>query len=77
MTVAVKHNIIIYAFLFRKTSILISYRSRPVCLSVQACARSSVKFLVNVFPPKPLDVATLTLHLNRSQDVEGSGQHFV
>ena len=38
---------------------------------MRAPVRPSVTFLVNVFPPKPLDVATLTLHLNMSQDVEG------
>ena len=41
-----------------KKGILISYQSR------------SVTFLVNVSPPKPLQV-------HRSYDVEDTGQHFV
>ena len=32
-------------------------------------------FLVNVSPPKRLDVATLNFVLDRSYDVEGTGQH--
>ena len=34
-------------------------------------------FLVNVSPPKPLDVATSKFVANWSHDVEGTGQHFM
>ena len=32
-------------------------------------------FLVNTYPPEPLDVATSQVHM--SHDVEGTGQHFL
>ena len=59
--------LIIPAFFFRKKGILISCQSRSVvrlsvCLSVRLfvrpCVRPSVTILVNVSPPKPLEVAT-------------------
>ena len=34
-------------------------------------------FPVNVFPPKLLYVATSNIRVDRSYDVEGTGQHFV
>ena len=34
-------------------------------------------FLVNVSPPKRLDVAISNFVAERSHDVEGTGQHFV
>ena len=50
------YHLIIPAFFFRKKGTLISHQSRPVVrLSVRPC----VTILVNVSPPKPLDVATL------------------
>ena len=57
--------------------ILISYQSRSVvrmsvCRFVRLCVRASVTFLVNVSPPKPLDLENQTLYLNRSHDVEGT-----
>ena len=50
-------------FSLEKKGILISCQSwsvvRPsVCPSVCPCVRPSVTFLVNVSPPKPLEVAT-------------------
>ena len=39
--------------------------------------KDQIMFLVNVSPPKRLDVATSTLQLNRSHNVEGTGQYFV
>ena len=36
-----------------------------------------MNFLVNAIPPKPFDVATSNFVLNRSHDVEGTGQLFV
>ena len=50
--------VIIPAFFFRKKGILILCQSRSVCLSVRPCVRPSVTFLVNVSPPKPLEVTT-------------------
>ena len=38
-------------------------------------SRSNKIFLINAFPPKILDIATLQVH--RSYDVEDTGQHFV
>ena len=35
-----------------------SVRRPSVCPSVRPCVRPSVTFLVNVSPPKPLEVAT-------------------
>ena len=49
------NSFIIPAFFFRKKGILISCQSRSV---VRPCVRPSVTFLVNVSPPKPLEVAT-------------------
>ena len=34
-------------------------------------------FLVNVSPPKQLDIATSNFVAERSHDVEGTGQNFV
>ena len=55
-------HLIIPAFFFRKKGILISCQSRSVHPSVRPsvrpCVRPSVTFLVNVSPPKPLEVAT-------------------
>ena len=50
-------------FSLEKKGILISCQSRSVvrpsvCPSVRPCVRPSVTFLVNVSPPKPLEVAT-------------------
>ena len=46
-------------FSLEKKGILISCQSRSVVLlSVRPCVRPSVTFLVNVSPPKPLEVAT-------------------
>ena len=54
-------------FSLEKKGILISCQSRSVvrpsvrpsvCLSLCPCVRPSVTFLVNVSPPKPLEVAT-------------------
>ena len=54
-------------FSLEKKGILISYQSRSVVrlsvrpsvrTSVRPCVRPSVTFLVNVSPPKPLEVAT-------------------
>ena len=42
-------------FSLEKKAILISYQSRSV---VRPSVRASVMFLVNVSPPKPLDLAT-------------------
>ena len=42
-------------FSLEKKGILISCQSRSV---VRPCVRPSVTFLVNVSPPKPLEVAT-------------------
>ena len=39
----------------------INFLSKSVRLSVRACVRPSVTFLVNVSPPKPLEVATSNL----------------
>ena len=50
------YHLIIPAFFFRKRGTLISYQSRPV---VRLYVRQCVTILVNVSPPKPLDVATL------------------
>ena len=53
-------------FSLEKKGILISCQSRSVVrpsvrLSVRPCVRPSVTFLVNVSPPKPLEVATSNL----------------
>ena len=46
-------------FSLEKKGILISCQSRSVVRpSVRPCVRPSVTFLVNVSPPKPLEVAT-------------------
>ena len=50
-------------FSLEKKGILISCQSRSVvrpsvCPSVRPCVRPSVTFLVNVSPPKPLEIAT-------------------
>ena len=50
--------IVIPAFFFRKKGVLISCQSRSVRLSVRPRVRPSVTFLVNVSPPKPLELAT-------------------
>ena len=50
------------------------YQSRSV---VRLSARPPVTFLVNVSPTEPLDVATSNFVLDRSHDVECTGQHFV
>ena len=42
-------------FSLEKKGVLFSYQSRSV---VRPCVRPSVTFLVNVSPPKPLEVAT-------------------
>ena len=55
-------NVIIPAFFFRKKGYINfvskSVRSPSVRPSVRPCVRPSVTFLVNVSPPKPLEVAT-------------------
>ena len=55
-------RMIIPAFFFRKKGYINfvskSVRRPSVCLSVRPCVRPSVTFLVNVSPPKPLEVAT-------------------
>ena len=43
-----------------------------VCRFVRLGVRASVTFLVNVSPPKLLDLENQTLYLNRSHDVEGT-----
>ena len=48
-----------------KKGILISCQSRSVRLSVRPCVRPSVTFLVNVSPPKPLEVAVIYLETIR------------
>ena len=48
-------HLVIPAFFFRKKGILISCQSRS---AVRPSVRTSVTFLVNVSPPKPLEVAT-------------------
>ena len=48
-------DLFILASFFRKKGILISCQSRSV---VRLSLRASVTFLVNVSPPKPLEVAT-------------------
>ena len=54
----VAHSVIIPAFFFRKKG-YINFVSKSVRRpSVRPCVRPSVTFLVNVFPPKPLEVAT-------------------
>ena len=51
--------VIIPAFFYRKKGILISCQSTSIVRpSVLPCERPSVTFLVNVSPPKPLQVAT-------------------
>ena len=59
-------------FSLEKKAVLISYQSRSI---VRPSVRASVMFLVNVSPPKLLDLATL--YLDKSQDVERTGQHFM
>ena len=58
-------NILLYPlFSLEKKGILISYQSRSVVrrpsvrLSVRLCGCASVTFLVNVSPPKWLDITT-------------------
>ena len=55
-------QVIIPAFFFRKKGYINfvpkSVRRPSVCASVRLCVRASVTFLVNVSPPKRLDVAT-------------------
>ena len=62
------HKSLYPLFSLEKKGILISCQSRSVvrpsvrpsvCPSVRPCVRPSVTFLVNVSPPKPLEVATL------------------
>ena len=61
---AAKALVLLYPlFSLEKKGILISCQSRSVvrlsvCLSVRPCIRPSVTFLVNVSPPKALEVAT-------------------
>ena len=51
--------VIIPAFFLEKKGILVSCQSRSVVRpSVCLCVRTSVTFLVNVSPPKQLEVAT-------------------
>ena len=65
-------------FFYRKKGMLVSYQSPSVvCLSARPGVRPSVTFVANVSPPKLLYIATQTLYLDRSHDVEGTGQHFV
>ena len=67
--ISYRYVIIIPAFNFRKKGILISYQSRSVvCLCV---CHVSCKYI----PSHPLDLATL--YLDRSHDVDGTGQHFM
>ena len=55
----VLENLLYPLFSLEKKGILISYQSRSVVhLSVRPCGCASVTFLVNVSPPKRLDVAT-------------------
>ena len=53
------HCLLYPLFSLEKKGILISCQSRSVVRpSVRPCVRPSVTFLVNVSPPKPLEVAT-------------------
>ena len=67
MKVYLVHIVIIPAIFFRKKG-YINFVSESVR---RPSVRPSVTFLVNVSPPKP------SLKLNRSHDVEGTGQYFV
>ena len=54
--ICIKDVVIYPLFSLEKKGILISCQSRSV---VRLSVRPSVTFLVNVFPPKPLEIATL------------------